>query len=92
GTTTLNNGAILTLSGKTVNNDTLTIREGDALLQGGSLTGNGSVEKSGSGTLTVSNTTLTQKAVNLNEGTLTLNDSTVTTDVIAQRGTALKLT
>ncbi|EPX8780539.1 hypothetical protein ACW2RK_005570, partial [Escherichia coli] len=46
----------------------------------------------GSGTLTVSNTTLTQKAVNLNEGTLTLNDSTVTTDVIAQRGTALKLT
>ncbi|ENC0693007.1 autotransporter adhesin Ag43, partial [Escherichia coli] len=30
--------------------------------------------------------------VNLNEGTLTLNDSTVTTDVIAQRGTALKLT
>ncbi|HCA4576894.1 TPA: hypothetical protein MRP73_004864, partial [Escherichia coli] len=50
------------------------------------------VEKSGSGTLTVSNTTLTQKAVNLNEGTLTLNDSTVTTDVIAQRGTALKLT
>ncbi|GHL29535.1 hypothetical protein ECZU26_03600 [Escherichia coli] len=34
GTTTLNNGAILTLSGKTVNNDTLTIREGDALLQG----------------------------------------------------------
>ncbi|MEC6530706.1 pertactin-like passenger domain-containing protein, partial [Escherichia coli] len=58
----------------------------------GSLTGNGSVEKSGSGTLTVSNTTLTQKAVNLNEGTLTLNDSTVTTDVIAQRGTALKLT
>ncbi|WMN33486.1 hypothetical protein MS10711_3104 [Escherichia coli] len=45
GTTTLNNGAILTLSGKTVNNDTLTIREGDALLQGGSLTGNGSVEK-----------------------------------------------
>ncbi|MCB4592416.1 AIDA repeat-containing protein, partial [Escherichia coli] len=50
GTTTLNNGAILTLSGKTVNNDTLTIREGDALLQGGSLTGNGSVEKSGSGT------------------------------------------
>ncbi|WP_097416304.1 AIDA repeat-containing protein [Escherichia coli] len=64
GTTTLNNGAILTLSGKTVNNDTLTIREGDALLQGGSLTGNGSVEKSGSGTLTVSNTTLTQKAVN----------------------------
>lgn len=71
GTTTLNNGAILTLSGKTVNNDTLTIREGDALLQGGSLTGNGSVEKSGSGTLTVSNTTLTQKAVNLNEGTLT---------------------
>lgn len=75
GTTTLNNGAILTLSGKTVNNDTLTIREGDALLQGGSLTGNGSVEKSGSGTLTVSNTTLTQKAVNLNEGTLTLNDS-----------------
>ncbi len=92
GTTTLNNGAILTLSGKTVNNDTLTIREGDALLQGGALTGNGSVEKSGSGTLTVSNTTLTQKAVNLNEGTLTLNDSTVTTDVIAQRGTALKLT
>ena len=86
------NAAILTLSGKTVNNDTLTIREGDALLQGGSLTGNGSVEKSGSGTLTVSNTTLTQKAVNLNEGTLTLNDSTVTTDVIAQRGTALKLT
>ena len=75
-----------------MNNDTLTIREGDALLQGGSLTGNGSVEKSGSGTLTVSNTTLTQKAVNLNEGTLTLNDSTVTTDVIAQRGTALKLT
>ncbi|EJR8230355.1 autotransporter adhesin Ag43, partial [Escherichia coli] len=73
-------------------NDTLTIREGDALLQGGSLTGNGSVEKSGSGTLTVSNTTLTQKTVNLNEGTLTLNDSTVTTDVIAQRGTALKLT
>ena len=59
-----------------MNNDTLTIREGDALLQGGSLTGNGSVEKSGSGTLTVSNTTLTQKAVNLNEGTLTLNDST----------------
>ncbi|MDT1768312.1 autotransporter domain-containing protein, partial [Escherichia coli] len=56
------------------------------------LTGNGSVEKSGSGTLTVSNTTLTQKTVNLNEGTLTLNDSTVTTDVIAQRGTALKLT
>ncbi|HHL8488691.1 TPA: TA system toxin CbtA family protein [Escherichia coli] len=50
------------------------------------------MEKSGSGTLTVSNTTLTQKAVNLNEGTLTLNDSTVTTDVIAQRGTALKLT
>lgn len=49
-------------------------------------------KKSGSGTLTVSNTTLTQKAVNLNEGTLTLNDSTVTTDVIAQRGTALKLT
>ncbi len=92
GTTTLNNGAILTLSGKTVNNDTLTIREGDALLQGGALTGNGRVEKSGSGTLTVSNTTLTQKAVNLNEGTLTLNDSTVTTDVIAQRGTALKLT
>ncbi|HGW8257427.1 TPA: autotransporter adhesin Ag43 [Escherichia coli] len=92
GTTTLNNGATLTLSGKTVNNDTLTIREGDALLQGGALTGNGSVEKSGSGTLTVSNTTLTQKAVNLNEGTLTLNDSTVTTDVIAQRGTALKLT
>ena len=92
GTTTLNNGAILTLSGKTVNNDTLTIREGDALLQGGSLTGNGSVEKSGSGTLTVSNTTLTQKAVNLNEGTLTLNDSTVTTDIIAHRGTALKLT
>ncbi len=42
--------------------------------------------------LTVSNTTLTQKAVNLNEGTLTLNDSTVTTDVIAQRGTALKPT
>ncbi|MBB9423436.1 autotransporter adhesin Ag43, partial [Escherichia coli] len=92
GTTTLNNGATLTLSGKTVNNDTLTIREGDALLQGGSLTGNGSVEKSGRGTLTVSNTTLTQKAVNLNEGTLTLNDSTVTTDVIALRGTALKLT
>ncbi|MFB1307127.1 Ag43/Cah family autotransporter adhesin [Escherichia coli] len=92
GTTTLNNGAILTLSGKTVNNDTLTIREGDALLQGGSLTGNGRVEKSGSGTLTVSNTTLTQKAVNLNEGTLTLNDSTVTTDIIAHRGTALKLT
>ncbi|WP_131727264.1 hypothetical protein, partial [Escherichia coli] len=50
------------------------------------------VEKSGSGTLTVSNTTLTQKAVNLNEGTLTLNDSTVTTDIIAHRGTALKLT
>ncbi|WP_235170979.1 AIDA repeat-containing protein, partial [Escherichia coli] len=92
GTTTLNNGATLTLSGKTVNNDTLTIREGDALLQGGALTGNGRVEKSGSGTLTVSNTTLTQKTVNLNEGTLTLNDSTVTTDVIAQRGTALKLT
>ncbi|EFB3305124.1 DUF4942 domain-containing protein [Escherichia coli] len=92
GTTTLNNGATLTLSGKTVNNDTLTIREGDALLQGGALTGNGSVEKSGSGTLTVSNTTLTQKAVNLNEGTLTLNNSTVTTDVTAQRGTALKLT
>ncbi|EHK5386443.1 autotransporter adhesin Ag43, partial [Escherichia coli] len=92
GTTTLNNGATLTLSGKTVNNDTLTIREGDALLQGGTLTGNGRVEKSGSGTLTVSNTTLTQKTVNLNEGTLTLNDSTVTTDVIAQRGTALKLT
>ncbi|EHK3314403.1 autotransporter adhesin Ag43 [Escherichia coli] len=92
GTTTLNNGATLTLSGKTTNNDTLTIREGDALLQGGALTGNGRVEKSGSGTLTVSNTTLTQKAVNLNEGTLTLNDSTVTTDVIAQRGTALKLT
>lgn len=44
GTTTLNNGAILTLSGKTVNNDTLTIREGDALLQGGALTGNGRVE------------------------------------------------
>ncbi|HAI3751250.1 AIDA repeat-containing protein [Escherichia coli] len=87
GTTTLNNGATLTLSGKTVNNDTLTIREGDALLQGGALTGNGRVEKSGSGTLTVSNTTLTQKAVNLNEGTLTLNNSTVTTDVIAQRGT-----
>ncbi|MBS4268345.1 hypothetical protein F3170_26530, partial [Escherichia coli] len=39
----------------------------------GANTGNGSVEKSGSGTLTVSNTTLTQKAVNLNEGTLTLN-------------------
>ena len=92
GTTTLNNGATFTLAGKTVNNDTLTIREGDALLQGGALTGNGRVEKSGSGTLTVSNTTLTQKAVNLNEGTLTLNDSTVTTDVIAQRGTALKLT
>ncbi|HIB2357493.1 TPA: autotransporter adhesin Ag43, partial [Escherichia coli] len=86
GTTTLNNGAILTLSGKTVNNDTLTIREGDALLQGGSLTGNGSVEKSGSGTLTVSNTTLTQKAVNLNEGTLTLNDSTVTTNVTLASG------
>ncbi|MBC0020197.1 autotransporter adhesin Ag43 [Escherichia coli] len=92
GTTTLNNGATLILSGKTVNNDTLTIREGDALLQGGALTGNGRVEKSGSGTLTVSNTTLTQKTVNLNEGTLTLNNSTVTTDVIAQRGTALKLT
>ena len=92
GTTTLNNGATLILSGKTVNNDTLTIREGDALLQGGALTGNGRVEKSGSGTLTVSNTTLTQKTVNLNEGTLTLNDSTVTTDVIAQRGTTLKLT
>ncbi|MCN4368237.1 autotransporter adhesin family protein, partial [Escherichia coli] len=73
-------------------NDTLTIREGDALLQGGALTGNGRVEKSGSGTLTVSNTTLTQKTVNLNEGTLTLNDSTVTTDIIAHRGTALKLT
>ncbi|MFS4272972.1 hypothetical protein ACIL7W_25755, partial [Escherichia coli] len=56
GTTTLNNGATLILSGKTVNNDTLTIREGDALLQGGALTGNGRVEKSGSGTLTVSNT------------------------------------
>ncbi|MDK6596516.1 autotransporter adhesin family protein, partial [Escherichia coli] len=68
GTTTLNNGATFTLAGKTVNNDTLTIREGDALLQGGALTGNGRVEKSGSGTLTVSNTTLTQKAVNLNEG------------------------
>ncbi|MDF1100152.1 AIDA repeat-containing protein, partial [Escherichia coli] len=92
GTTTLNNGATFTLAGKTVNNDTLTIREGDALLQGGALTGNGRVEKSGSGTLTVSNTTLTQKAVNLNEGTLTLNDSTVTTDIIAHRGTALKLT
>lgn len=92
GTTTLNNGATLTLSGKMVNNGTLTIHEGDALLQGGALTGNGRVEKSGSGTLTVSNTTLTQKTVNLNEGTLTLNDSTVTTDVIALRGTALKLT
>ncbi|WP_238739828.1 autotransporter adhesin Ag43 [Escherichia coli] len=41
---------------------------------------------------TLAGTTTLQKAVNLNEGTLTLNDSTVTTDVIAQRGTALKLT
>ncbi|MGK2577722.1 autotransporter adhesin Ag43, partial [Escherichia coli] len=59
----------------------------DTTVNGGLFTARG-----GTGTLTVSNTTLTQKAVNLNEGTLTLNDSTVTTDVIAQRGTALKLT
>lgn len=57
----------------------------DTTVNGGLFTARG-------GTLTVSNTTLTQKAVNLNEGTLTLNDSTGTTDVIAQRGTALKLT
>ncbi|EIQ9625226.1 autotransporter adhesin Ag43 [Escherichia coli] len=92
GTTTLNNGATLTLSGKTVNDGTLVTREGDALLQGGVLTGNGRVEKSGSGTLTVSNTTLTRNAVSLNEGALTLADSTVTTDIIARRGTTLSLT
>ncbi|EPD4252244.1 autotransporter adhesin Ag43 [Escherichia coli] len=97
GTTTLSDAATLTLSGQNVNEGTLRV-EGDSGASingdtgGGVLAGNGMVEKSGSGTLTVSNTTLTQKAVNLNEGTLTLNDSTVTTDVIAQRGTALKLT
>ena len=54
-------GATLTLSGKTVNNDTLTIREGDALLQEALLpvTAGWKIRK---GTLTVSNTTtLTQK-------------------------------
>ncbi|WP_106379592.1 Ag43/Cah family autotransporter adhesin, partial [Escherichia coli] len=96
GTTTLSDAATLTLSGQNVNEGTLRV-EGDSGASingdtgGGVLAGNGMVEKSGSGTLTVSNITLTQKTVNLNEGALTLVDSDVTTDVIARHGTALNL-
>ncbi|MBB8010584.1 autotransporter adhesin Ag43, partial [Escherichia coli] len=96
GTTTLSDAATLNLSGQNVNEGTLRV-EGDSGASingdtgGGVLAGNGMVEKSGSGTLTVSNTTLTQKTVNLNEGALTLVDSDVTTDVIARHGTALNL-
>lgn len=86
--TTLNGGYQYVHNGGTAS-DTVVNSDGWQIVKNGGVAGNTTVNQKGRLQVDAGGTATN---VNLNEGTLTLNDSTVTTDVIAQRGTALKLT
>lgn len=92
GNTTLKDNAVL--AGDVTNNDTLLFSTGSGAEArfSGTLSGEGSLLKEGDGTLTVSDSTVTQSQLTLNGGTLALENSVVNSDVIAQSGTSLLLT
>ncbi|EMB8466171.1 AIDA repeat-containing protein [Enterobacter hormaechei] len=92
GNTTLKDNAVL--AGDVTNNDTLLFSTGSGAEARftGTLSGEGSLLKEGEGTLTVSDSTVTQSQLTLNGGTLALENSVVNSDVIAQSGTSLLLT
>ena len=56
------------------------------------MSGDGQLLKEGTGTLTVSNGTLSQSQVNLKQGALALNNAIINSDIIAQSGTQVRLT
>lgn len=89
GTTSFGDGASLT--GNATNSGQLYFNNGNAAING-SVSGDGQLLKEGTGTLTVSNGTLSQSQVNLKQGALALNNAIINSDIIAQSGTQVRLT
>lgn len=91
GTTSFGDGASLT--GNATNSGQLYFSTGHGQIAviSGSVSGDGQLLKDGDGTLTVSNGTLSQSQINLNQGTLALNNTIINSDIIAQFGTQVRL-